>query len=538
MGQVIPKLYTVTIGARSDPAEHLFGSIQDAIDAADFGSTILLTGGDHSGFGLDPIHVKSGLRFLGLNKARIVSPIVLYERPNSKSNISEGSDIIFDSIIFKNKNNCSIEFANLKGLLFRNCEFQIDIKGIPISGCTPNARFGFHLSNSSALLQNPIFCINIEDIEVFIAIGADDNSTYLSLQSPIIRIEYKNVCKLETYFFRGVTHSSSVPYFEAFSSSIHYKTDSIRKHIYDGHCCLREKDRRQCGKRHCDRCDDYCNSRCKLAHECCEKKCKRNKTRPSNVRLFRGIDCVNTTINSTKIYFIEGKGSFNIAGGDSNIYVNGLSASTSNPHDWEVGDFNNLLLTSFMSNLKSACDIKECHCINDCSDDKDSRLPCPLPCPQTAPFQQQVPCHLPGPLPCPPGPLPCPPGPLPCPPGTMPCPPGPIPCPPRQCHCPPELCRCPPKQCHCPPGLCRCPPRQCHCPPGLCRCPQSCSQNNAPRHPNVMESGSRQMRCTESVPCGKMPCSHNQPHRWSNHGEEEESRGRKYESPEDSAYYY
>ena len=387
MGQIITKLYTVSLDTPSDPSHNIFSSIQEAIDAADSGTTIVLNGGDHSGPNYGSIIIKSGLRFIGLNRARIVSPI--------ESTAREESDIIFESVIFKNKNNATLTFANTKGFLFRNCEFQIDIKGIPIGGYNPRVRFGFQLSNSSALLQNPIFCINVEEIEVFIAIGADDNSSYLSLQSPIIRICYKNICKLETYFYRGVSKASTIPYFEAFSSSIHYKTEMVRSHKYDGHCCIKEKDHRKCSKRHCE---NDCSSRCKSSHHCCEKKCKRNKVIPLNVRLFRGLDCVNATLTGTKAYFIEGKGAFNIAGGDSPIYINGLTVSTTVPKEWEIGDFNNILLTSFMSNMKSACDIKEYHCIDKCDKctygkdaDCDDSVPCDQPSYPTQPCDQQ-PC--------------------------------------------------------------------------------------------------------------------------------------------------
>lgn len=372
MGLVIPKLYFVVPGV-SEPERQIFATIQDAIDAAEHGTTITLTAGDFAGNGSDPIRLKSGLKFVGLNKAKIISPVV-----------GEASDVVFEGIVFKNRHNYGLEFPNLKGLIFRNCEFLIDIRGAPSGGCHPSVVFGFRLSNSSAILENPIFCIDVEDVEIFVAIGADDDSTYLSLQSPIIRVQYKNVCKLETFFYRGIKKSSSIPYFEAFSSSIHYRTESCKKKVYDGHCCLKEKDRRRCNKRHCGRCEDSCDSRCKRSHECCDKKCKRKREIIANVRLFRGIDCVNSSLIGTKIYFIEGKGLFNIAAGDATVYVNSLTASTTSPDNWEMGSFNNLLLTSFMSDLKCACEIKECHCIESCCE-KEECCELKIPCAPTFP---------------------------------------------------------------------------------------------------------------------------------------------------------
>jgi len=454
MGQVVAKLYTVVIGAHSDPSQHIFGSIQDAIDSVEPGSTIILSAGDHIGSNYeidrgrikDPnygcIRMKSSLKFIGLQGARIISSI-----------IGEVSDVVFDNVIFKNSDNKSIEFKDGKGYLFRNCEFQINIKGVKNSNIG-DIRFGFRLVGGSALLQNCIFCVSAEDLEIFIVIGADGGSSYLSLQSPIIRVQYKDVCKLETYFFRGVKNSATIPYFEAFSSSIHYRTEVFRETNYDGHCCLREKDRRRCGKRHCGQCTNDSPRRCKQSHTCCDDKCKRGKFEPINARIFRGLDCVNASLNSTKIYFIEGKGALNIAAGDAPIYMNALTASANVGNDWEVGDFCNILLTSFQSNLKCACEIKECHCITDCPKEKDCdhsssesssdddhnckhNKPCacpqqPFPCPQQPCVMNICP---PCPLPPIPEPLPIP---TPC--GANPCPPcPPIPIPP---NCPPKWIRC------------------------------------------------------------------------------------------------
>lgn len=456
MGQNVAKLYTVSLGVQSDPDQRIFGSIQEAIDASESGSTIILSSGDHSGPNLGIIRVKSSLRFIGLQGAKIISPIV-----------GDVCDVIFDNIIFKNIDDQSIEFRDGKSYLFRNCEFHIAIIGGVGRRRDCDIRYGFHLVGGSALLQNCIFCIVVENVDVFVAIGADCGTTYLSLQSPIIRVQYNNVCKLETFFFRGDADLCVIPYFEVFSSSIHYRTDSCHDFIYDGHCCVKKRNPRQCNKRHCGRCDN--DRRCKQSHSCCDKKCNKCKIEPACIRLFRGLDCINVSINSTKIYFIQGKGVFNIAAGDAPIYVNALTASATTGNDWEVGDFRNILLTSFQSNLKCACEIKEYHCVEDCGPDDESEERCssseeescekprrhhnkPPPCGQCGSFN---PCRCPPFAPCgkcdPFTPCRCPPEPPfnPCPPIPLPEPlPIPPPCganpfqPPVPTNCPPRWIKC------------------------------------------------------------------------------------------------
>jgi len=338
MGQNITKLYTVSLCESSDMSKNDFRSIQEAIDAAEPGSTIILSHGDHYGFNNDPIYLKSAIKFIGLQGTRIMSPV-----------IGEVTDVVFENIIFKNKDNNSLEFRNGKGYLFKNCEFHINIGKYD----DKNIRFGFHLMGGSAILQNPIFCIDVNDTDVFVAIGADNGSKYLCLQSPIIRVQYSNVNKLETFFFHGNKDSNeNIPYFEAFSSSIHYKN----QFIYDGHCCL--KKRKQCFIKHCNK--EICS--CKRSHSCCDKHCK---IISSSVRLFRGLNHINITINNTKVYFIDGHGIFNIADADSPIYINALTTSSNFPSNWEIGNFHNLLLTSFQSNLKYACEIDECHYVDE-----------------------------------------------------------------------------------------------------------------------------------------------------------------------------
>lgn len=369
MGQVIEKVYTVSPDSSSDLSHNLFGSIQEAIDAADSETTIILGPGNHVGDNSAPISMKSGLKFIGLPGSYIASPL-----------IGEVNDITFDNVVFKNQNNLSFDFANIKPLLFRNCEFQINIKGSKTSSGNPNVRFGFHIINSSAILQNPTFNINVENLDIFAVIAADNNCSHLSLQSPTIYVKYKNVHKIETYFFHGTTQSINIPHFESFSGSINYYGDT--HNIYDGHCCVKEDDKYKCTKRHCGRCNingatsrNKVSNKCKLTHHCCDEKCKYNKEGQSaldssstkyftNIRLFRGFNGVNTSIMSTKIYFIGGRGFFNIAGGDSIICINGLTAFATIGEDWELGDFNELLLSSFISNLKDADEIKECHYVN------------------------------------------------------------------------------------------------------------------------------------------------------------------------------
>ena len=407
MGQFITKLYTVSLGASTDPSKNIYGSIQEAIDAAEAGTTIVLSSGNHSGFNDGIIHIKPSLRFYGLQGAKITSPMS-----------GDGCDVVFDNIIFENRSNESIRFSNGKGYLFRNCEFLINIKGEKCKNKKGEIRFGFHLSNASALLQNCIFCVNVENVDVFIVIGANDGASYLSLQSPVVRVQYKNVNKIETYFFRGFSDTIVVPYFEAFSSSIHYRVEQHCNRVYDGHCCVKEKNKHRCDKHHCRRKALDCH--CKRIHSCCDRKCKHYSSKSTNIRLFRGLDCVNASLIGTKIYFIEGEGFFNIASGNAPIYVNSLTATATVGEDWEVGEFRKLLLTSFMSNLKCACDIKECNCVEDCSEeDKDECLPpCPQPCSVICPPPCSLPCTQLCPQPCPqPCPVICPqPCPFPCPP--------------------------------------------------------------------------------------------------------------------------
>src|SRR5579871_454709 len=131
MGHVNTKLHTVFPDTPSNPSQHIFGTIQEAIDAAESGSTIVLMAGDHSGTN-GPIRMKSSLTFISFQSARIISSIV-----------GEVSDIIFDNITFKNSSNRSIEFTHGKGYLFRNCEFQITMKGSE-SSKRHNIKFGFH----------------------------------------------------------------------------------------------------------------------------------------------------------------------------------------------------------------------------------------------------------------------------------------------------------------------------------------------------------------------------------------------------------
>ena len=370
MGLAITKLYIVSPGTPSDPARHIFGTIQEAIDVAEIGSTIVLGAGEYTGYNHLPIQIKSYLLFVGLQDAKIISPIV-----------GKTLGVTFQNVIFSNNDNKSIEFKDSKGLLFRNCEFQIKNDGSQNIKDSDRSReasykrhhhkdYGIQILNGSATFDNSFFYPNIENIKSFALIAGNSNTTYIRLSSPVIRVQYKNVCKIETFVFHGIKNSSIIPYFEAFSSSIHYSTNSIHNKVYDGHCCLKGKKKHSCKKNHCSK--KHKSDKCKHSHHCCDKKCNHNKIEHTTIKLYRNCDCVNSSINNTKIFFSGGKGQFDIAAGDSLIYINGLTASASVGDDWEIGDFHNILLKGFMSNLKCACDIKECQCIDECPKDESS----------------------------------------------------------------------------------------------------------------------------------------------------------------------
>lgn len=333
MGQNLTKVFTVSDDCSNVRSSTHFTSLQDAIDNSYPGCTILIDGGEH-----ELSNITSSIHIIGLNGAKILP-----------SNLGESFDVTFENIIFENCDNVGLLFKDCRGYVFKNCEFYITL-----NGCKQECVFGVNFVSSSALFQNPIFCIDVEDLDIFVALGASCSTGYLSLQSPIIRINYRDVNKCDTYFFRGSDDKQYPPYIESFSASIHYR--NMKR----------------------------------------TSKCKK-----SNIRLFRGLNQVNSFMNNTRIHFVEGKGKFNIAAGDSYIYINGLTASSDNPDDWEIGSFRNILLTSFQSNLTSSCDINEFTCVepkkyktfstcNKCSaypcycDNNDSLptpLPEPLPCP-------------------------------------------------------------------------------------------------------------------------------------------------------------
>lgn len=346
MGQVIPKTYVV-VGGVSNPDNNQFNDIQKAIDSVEYGSTLVLCSDNYSSS--TAIKLKSGIKFIGLNKCKISCLFT-----------GEASDIIFENITFENVNNSSIQFLDIKGLLFINCEFVINIKGTfrgrgkeKIKGSkdkfskkeSSTIVSGFLLSDSSALFRNPIFYVDVENVEIFATIAVDKGSSYITLQSPIIRVKYKNVHRLETYLYKGCKDLNT-GYFKAFSSCIHYRPISSSKESSN--------------KSHYIDDGDF--------------------ERPINIRLFRGANLFNTTIIGTSILFIDGLGTFDISSSNCLVYINGLTASSSNPIKWKIGEFNNLLLTAFMSNLKYSSEIKECPYLNQIKDEhelNDNRVPPP-----------------------------------------------------------------------------------------------------------------------------------------------------------------
>lgn len=538
MGQVSDKIHTVCPGSRTNTSNRVYGSIQEAIDYADCGSIIILNSGDHFGHNKGPINMKSHLHFYAMHDANICAPLN-----------GEHSDIIFDNVVFKNCDNESLLFRG-KGYLFRSCEFHIRMKGCSEKVKRNDVRFGFHLAGGSALLQNPIFCVDIEDMEVFVIIGADCAATYLSLQSPIIRVKYENVCKIETYFFRGVSKMYTIPYFEAFSTSAHFRTEDYCFE-YDGHCC-----RSKCEKKHC--CKKSC--KCKRSHGCCEVKCKRTSRLAASIRLFRGIDCVNTSIMSTKMYFINGDGCFNIAAGDTAVYINGLSAIASDNRRWEVNEFRNIYLSSFMSNLKNACNVKDYRfpkedCKEDCTEESDySRCdescddgcdvpciqPCPIPVPCASPIAPCLPCASP----C--GPNPCCPSPCPSIPPCNPCIPNELCLPLIENPCPPK-CPCGDSPCTHTAPLNPCSPcNPCNSNPTVCLpiCvkPPSCGQSNIclPGNcnpplakPSTIFFPATPKACAVPIPRFRMRCPSREPAR---HRNKNYHRDGGYDS--DDAVYY
>ena len=272
--------------------------------------------------------------------------------------------------------NKGLEFKDCDNLVFVNCQFEVNIRN-----SRENA-FGLRLSGGSARLQNPVFDISVEDTPLFVVVAADRGANYLIVQTPLIKVNYHRVYKLETYVFKGSERNTKIPYFEAFSSSIHYNTRPFVEYRYDGHCCLKQSqghDRPRCKHRHCSSCQgtdvpqstgQVKNDKCDKLHACCYKRCSTNRPKITTIRLFRGMDQVSATINAVKLIANEGKGIFNIAAGNSCIFINGLTAITNLPDNWEVGHYRNIFISAFVSNYKSACKIKEFNCIKEVDSEK------------------------------------------------------------------------------------------------------------------------------------------------------------------------
>ena len=107
------EVYVAFPGVPSRPDQHLFGSVQEAIDSVEPGSTIILSAGDHSGI----IRMKSNLHFIGLEGACIVSPVA-----------GDASNVTFEKITFKNGDGCEIiDFSGGSDYVFRKCDFVVHI---------------------------------------------------------------------------------------------------------------------------------------------------------------------------------------------------------------------------------------------------------------------------------------------------------------------------------------------------------------------------------------------------------------------------
>jgi hypothetical protein len=320
--------------------------------------TIILSSDEHTGW---TTPCTENYQFIGLAGAIIRGPL-----PKSRG------DLIFENIIFKNRANQSLDFYG--NHIFRNCEFHINISHTLAKARSPyvvetigsvnemsKIRYGLHIIGGSALFQNCIFRMTARHVNVFIAIGVDHRAPGIILQAPIIDIKYRNVAKLETFYVNS-NNSENNAYCESYSGIIYYTNE--QNSIYDGHCC-----QKRCSKKHCPK--PNCN--CRAYHTCCAKKCRKR----TEIRLFRGVGPVITSFQSQTIHLNRGNGFFNIAHGDSLVYINGLTAiatgsiatgsiatgSIATGSNWEVGKFHNILLSSFVSNLKYASEIVETHCL-------------------------------------------------------------------------------------------------------------------------------------------------------------------------------
>lgn len=298
--------------------------------------TIMVTNGEHGGW---TVPCTANYQFVGLAGAIIRGPL-----PKCRG------DLIFENIIFKNANNQSLDFYG--NHIFRNCEFHIHINEVvKLKSEVSKTFFGIHIIGGSALFQNCIFRMTVRNVNVFVAIGVDHHAPGIILQAPIIDIKYRNISKLETFYVntRSSTNTNTT-YCEVYSGTIHYTNEQSHEQTYDGHCC-----QKRCSKKHCTK----ANCNCKGSHLCCSRKCRKRIA----IRLFRGVGTVIASFQSNTVHFNKGNGFFNIAHGDSLIYLNGLTCISGPVSSWEVGKFHNILLSSFVSNLKYASEIIETHCL-------------------------------------------------------------------------------------------------------------------------------------------------------------------------------
>jgi hypothetical protein len=283
----------------------------------------MLSSDEHTGW---TTPCTTNYQFIGLAGATIRGPI-----PKCRG------DLIFENIIFKATT--SLDFYG--NHIFRNCEFQIHINEIA------KVKYGIHIIGGSALFQNCIFRMTVRNVTAFIAIGVDHRAPGIILQAPIVDIKYRNVAKLETFY---VNNKDNTSYCECHSGTIYYTNEQST--AYDGHCC--QKRGQKCSKKHCSK--PGCT--CRAFHSCCADKCRKR----TEIRLFRGTGTVVASFQSNTLHLNKGSGFFNIAHGDSLVYINGLTA-ISTQSTWDLGKFHNILLSSFVSNLKYASEIVETRCV-------------------------------------------------------------------------------------------------------------------------------------------------------------------------------
>lgn len=341
MGQISTKFQIVSPENLNNPSFRQYNSLQSAIDSADNNSTILLDTTNYTG----EIRLRSGLKFTGINLPHW-----------SGKFIESANDIIFENIIFENSNNDPIVFENMHGLVFRNCEFQIKLSKDNCSRDFTSKKdvdFGIKLINTSAVFENCVFIATVNGVGTFILLDISKKSSYVILQSPIIRVNYTNSYRFETFVVRGPKCGKSSS-FECFSASMIYRS------LHKDECCDKS-----CRQKHCQ-CSNLPN-KCSSSHVCCSDKCRSNES--VNIRLFRGFDQVYASLTATTVRLIHGRGYINLAASDEYVYVNTLTVSAAKRDNWWVGDYKNLFLSSFISNLRKADDVPNYNVIESKNDE-------------------------------------------------------------------------------------------------------------------------------------------------------------------------